>query len=332
MKAFFVVVIAFAATAFAVINPIYKEWEEWKLEHKPHYASNSEEMKRMKIFAENRRTVLSLNKQYENDPGGLRFALNKFADLTDEEFASIYLHEIPADIPRPAYLPRTKKTLQDYPKEKNWVEEGAVTSVKDQGECGSCFAFSVVGNMEGVYKITNGVLANMSVQQVVNCDHECSEYKGEQVCDSGCAGGLMTNALTYAVKNGMTSWERIPYWNHSLGWCNYNSTLTMFTFKDWRAVNGDEVDMVAALNEIGPLSVGVDATLWRFYRSGLFSLPCGKKMNHGVLLVGYGLHKEKEYWLIKNSWGKSWGENGYILLAREKDKCGVDSFVNTIIA
>ena len=223
------------------------------------------------------------------------------------------------------------KTLKDYPKEKNWVTDGAVTYVKDQGECGSCFAFSAVGNMEGVYKVAHGILPNISVQQIMNCDNDCTEYMGEKICDAGCAGGLMSNVMTYAVREGMTSWERIPYWAHSSR-CNYNKTLTMYTFSGWRAVKGTDEDMIAALNDVGPLSVGVDATVWRFYHSGIFSLVCGKKMNHGVVLVGYGVHNNKEYWLIKNSWGESWGEKGYIRLIREKDKCGINSFVNTILA
>jgi C1A family cysteine protease len=136
MKAI-VVVLALVASAFALVNPIYKEWNEWKLKYQPKYISNEEEEKRIKIFAQNRRRVLELNKLNANEPDGARFALNQFADLTPEEFAARYLHEIPHDFPRPAYLPPTKKTLKDYPEEKNWVEDGAVTEVKNQGNCSS---------------------------------------------------------------------------------------------------------------------------------------------------------------------------------------------------
>jgi len=185
--------------------------------------------------------------------------------------------------------------------------------------------------MEGVYKVAHGELPVLSEQQLVDCDHDCMQYKGEKSCDSGCDGGLMPNAMTYGIREGMTTEEKYPY-KAKAGTCTYNQSQALYHFKEWRAVNGTDVDMVAALNDIGPLSVGVDATLWQFYFGGIFSVICGKTLNHGVLLVGYGEHNGKEYWLIKNSWGPSWGEKGYIRLIREKDKCGVDNFVNTIIA
>jgi len=319
------------AAAFALVNPIYKEWDDWKREYAPKYASNEEESKRFRIFAENKRTVLKLNKMTANDPDGARFGLNQFADLTPDEFAAMYLHEIPSDFPRGKFLPPTKKTLKDYPKEKNWVEDGAVTEVKNQGNCGSCWSFSVTGNMEGVYKVAKGELPVLSEQQLVDCDHDCMQYKGEKVCDSGCDGGLMPNAMAYAIREGVTTEEKYPY-KAKEGTCVYNQSQALYHFSDWRAVNGTDVDMIAALNDIGPLSVGVDATLWQFYISGIFSVICGTTLNHGVLLAGYGEHNGKEYWLIKNSWGASWGEKGYLRLIREKDKCGVDNFVNTIIA
>jgi len=319
------------AAAFALVNPIYKEWDDWKRQYQPRYASNEEEDKRFRIFAQNKRTVLKLNAMTANDPDGARFGLNQFADLTSEEFAAKYLHEIPSDFPRGAFLPPTKKTLKDYPKEKNWVEDGAVTPVKNQGDCGSCWSFSVTGNMEGVYKVAHGELPVLSEQQFVDCDHECMIYKGQKSCDSGCDGGLMPNAMKYAIENGVTTEEKYPY-KAKAHTCSYNKSQALYHFSDWRAVNGTDVEMVAALNEVGPLSVGVDATLWQFYIGGIFSIICGTTLNHGVLLAGYGVHNNKEYWLIKNSWGASWGEKGYLRLIREKDKCGVDNFVNTIIA
>jgi len=326
-----VVVAALVASAFAIVNPIYQEWEAWKAQYKPQYASNEEEQNRIRVFASNKALVLKMNKMFENIPDGPRFGLNQFADLSPEEFASIYLHEIPKDFPRPSFLPSTNKSLSDYPKEKNWVQDGAVTPVKNQGQCGSCWSFSVTGNMEGVYKVAHGELPSLSEQQLVDCDHDCMEYKGQKVCDSGCDGGLMPNAMAYGIREGMTTESQYGY-KGKVGKCEYTSSMAKYHFKEWKAVNGNDKDMVAALNDIGPLSVGVDATLWQFYIGGIFSVICGTQLNHGVLLVGYGVHDNKEYWLIKNSWGASWGEKGYIRLIREKNKCGVDNFVNTILA
>jgi len=141
----------------------------------------------------------------------------------------------------------------------------------------------------------------------------------------------MPNAMTYAIRDGMTTEEIYPYTAKN-GKCRYVPNMTRYKFKDWRSVNGTDEDMIAALNDVGPLSIGVDATMWQFYFGGIFNLPCGKGLNHGVLLVGYGVHGSKEYWLVKNSWGASWGEKGYIRIIRDKDKCGIDNFVNTILA
>jgi len=318
------------AAAFALVNPIYKEWDEWKLKYQPKYASNEEEDKRFRIFAQNKRTILKLNEMTASDPDGARFGLNQFADLTSEEFVAKYLREIPSDLPRAPFLPPTKKTLKDYPKEKNWVEDGAVTAVKNQGECGSCWSFSVTGNMEGVYKVAHGELPILSEQQFVDCDHDCMQYMGQKSCDDGCNGGLMPNAMTYAVREGVTTEAKYPY-KAVAGKCTYEKSMGTYHFSAWRSVNGTDVDMIATLNEVGPLSVGVDATLWQFYIGGIFSVICGKTLNHGVLVAGYGEHNGKEYWLIKNSWGPSWGEKGYLRLIREKDKCGVDNFVHTVL-
>ena len=211
------------------------------------------------------------------------------------------------------------------------MDEGAVTPVKNQGSCGSCWAFSVTGNMEGVYKTAHGILPSLSEQQLVDCDHDCMEYKQQKSCDSGCNGGLMPNAMAYAIREGMTSEDQYPY-KGKAGTCNYTTGTGKYRFTAWASVNGTEENIIAALNDIGPLSVGVDANMWQLYMGGIFNLPCSRSLNHGVLLVGYGTQGKKDYWLIKNSWGASWGEKGYIRLIREKDKCGINDFVNTILA
>jgi len=147
------------------------------------------------------------------------------------------------------------------------------------------------------------------------------QYKGQSVCDSGCDGGLMPNAMAYAVREGVTTEAKYPYKGVD-GTCKYTPDQALYKFSGWRGVNGTDLDMIAALNEYGPLSVGVDATLWQFYFGGIFNFPlCGSTLNHGVLLVGYGTEKNKDFWIIKNSWGGGWGESGYIRLIRGKDKC-----------
>jgi len=331
-----IVCFALVASALAVVNPIYAEWEKWKNEYKPNYLTNEEHDRRFNVFAENKHKVLELNKKYADDVNGPRFALNKFADLTSEEFASMYLHAIPSDTPRSEPLPASVYSRKDYPKKKDWRDEGAVNPVKDQGMC-SCWPFSAAGNMEGVYKAAHGELPVVSMQQLIDCDHDCMIYHGVQRCNDGCETGLMPNAMSYAVREGMTSEKAYPYTGAN-GTCKYDpKTMTpIYHFSKWFQVNSNEDDMVAALNDVGPLSVGVDATEWQLYSGGIFNAKCGTMMNHGVVLVGYDSvtvsGKEVQFWILKNSWGSIWGENGYIRLVRGCDECGVNDFVNTVVA
>jgi len=311
--------------------PIHQQWTAWKTENHRLYGSAEEESRRFRNFMRNSKIVQALNKEYENVPDGARFGMTQFADLSKEEFAKLYLHPFDASSIKRDFLPATGTKLSDWPTSKDWVEDGAVTAVKNQGNCGSCWAFSVSGNAEGAYYVAHKELPLLSEQQFVDCDHDCMQYQGQKVCDSGCNGGLMPNAMTYAIREGVDTETEYPY-TGTEGTCKHTAA-GKYKFSSWKAVNGTETEMVAALNTYGPLSIGVDATMWQFYLGGVFSLPCGKSLNHGVLLVGYGVtDKQKEFWKIKNSWGKTWGEKGYIRLVREKDKCGVDNFVNTLIA
>lgn len=296
-------------TSASLSSPAAAAWEAWKAENHRMYGSPSEDRARFNIFVQNQKRIAEMNAKYADDPEGARFGVNQFADLTSEEFSHLYLHEMDVSGMKRTFLPPTHSKLSDWPESKDWVEDGAVTAVKNQGSCGSCWAFSVSGNAEGVYYVAKKELPLLSEQQFVDCDHDCMEYKGEKVCDSGCNGGLMPNAMTYAIREGVETETAYPY-KGTEGTCRHNITGT-YHFSNWAAVNGTDTEMVAALNTYGPLSVGVDATLWQFYLGGVFSIPCGKSLNHGVLLVGYGAtDKKKEYWKIKNSWGHTWGEKG----------------------
>jgi len=313
-----------------IAGSVETAWKAWKTEFHRVYGSLEEDKERFAIFAQNQKRVEKLNSLYASDPEGARFGLNQFADLSVEEFSRMYLHEIDASSIKREFLPPTNTKVSDWPEEKDWEADGAVTPVKNQGNCGSCWSFSVTGNAEGVYYVAKKELPVLSEQQFVDCDHDCMQYQGEQVCDSGCDGGLMPVAMQYAIREGIDTEESYPYKGTEKS-CQHTAPGP-YKFSKWAAVNGTEPEMIAALNTYGPLSVGVDANMWQFYLGGVFSLPCGKQLNHGVLLVGYGVtDKKKEFWKIKNSWGATWGEKGYIRLVREKDKCGVDNFVNTLL-
>lgn len=328
MRAFAALLFLAASAMAAPTEVTYKKFIDWSIQHGKVYATASEHSQKFENFRSNLALVNFLNRQNK----GATFALNQFADLSQQEFANQYLRQFPNNLVRKsnlAYNPR-----KEYPATFDWRDHGAVSAVKNQASCGSCWAFSATGNMEGVYQIKNKEMILFSEQQLVDCEHDCMLFPGttEQVCDEGCNGGLMPNAMTYAMREGMMTEADYPYTGKD-GKCKYDATKAKVKFSAWQWVGKNESAMVAALNDIGPLSIAVDATYWSYYSSGIYDSSCSStRMNHGVLLVGYGKEGTKDYWIIKNSWGTSWGEKGFMRLIRGKNKCGIENFVSTVIA
>tara|TARA_Y100000816_G_scaffold116068_1_gene81298 strand:- start:3095 stop:4192 length:1098 start_codon:yes stop_codon:yes gene_type:complete len=204
------------------------------------------------------------------------------------------------------------------PDSVDWVKKGAVTPVKDQGQCGSCWSFSTTGALEGAYYIKNKDLVSFSEQELVDCDNMKNGGR-----DHGCNGGLMDNAFNWIEKNGgLCTEESYPYQSgttRSPGTCEKScesvegSKIT--SFHDV-AKNSDDA-MMSALSE-QPVSIAIQADQkdFQLYKSGVFSGDCGTKLDHGVLVVGYGSDGENDYYLVKNSWSTSWGDKGYIKLGR----------------
>ena len=318
-------------TCFSLASAnVYDSFFNWTIEHGKVYNSVDERASRFNAFKSNYALVRHLNRQSN---GLCTFELNKFADLTQEEFAARYLNLIPVGKVSHRYILPYKKGVK-YPDSKNWVDDGGVTKVKNQANCGSCWAFSATGAMEGAWFVAHKQLPLISEQQLVDCDKECMDYPGttQKVCDEGCNGGLMPNAFNYAIKNGMETENDYPYRGVDQT-CKVDKSKIKYHFSKWVMIDDNEDAMVAALNTKGPLSVGVDATYWSFYSKGIYDSSCSSsRMNHGVLLVGYGSEGSTKYWIIKNSWDTTWGEKGYIRLIRGKNKCGVNNFVCTILA
>jgi C1A family cysteine protease len=207
------------------------------------------------------------------------------------------------------------------PTSVNWVESGAVSPVKDQGQCGSCWSFSTTGALEGAYYIKTNKLQLFSEQQLVDCDTLRNGGK-----DMGCNGGLMDNAFKWIEKNGgLCSEIDYPY-------ISGDTTKSASCNKECKTVDGSQVkgivdvppsDDNAMMNAIykQPVSVAIEADQREFqlYKSGVFTGACGTNLDHGVLVVGYGIDGNNEYYLVKNSWGEFWGKNGYIMLGKGKD-------------
>jgi C1A family cysteine protease len=252
----------------------------------------------------------------EHNAKGLswQMGVNQFTDLTQQEFSDLYL----------GYLPRQNdylRSLNEHVAPANqvladsldWRTKGAVTPVKDQAQCGSCWAFSTTGSVEGANQIKTGQLQSLSEQQLV----DCAGSAGNQ----GCNGGLMDDAFEYIIKNGGIGSEASYPYTAKDGKCNkVSSVATVSKYVDVK--KGDEAGLLSAVN-IEPVSVAVDAQSWSSYRSGVLTGFCGTSLDHGVLAVGYGTQGSTDYWLVKNSWGVSWGEQGYIRVARGSNKCGI---------
>jgi len=311
-------------------HPDYSDsWEEFKQKFQKQYDSEEEEGYRQSVWTSTVQMISDHNSEYENGEHDYNLGENELADLTPDEIKQRMngLMMSSADTSDGEVMV-TEAELKKLNKTVDWRQKGYVTEVKNQAHCGSCWAFSATGSMEGAHFKATGKLVSLSEQNLVDCSRK--EH------NMGCLGGLMDNAFKYVIANhGIDTEASYPY-NATTGkTCKYNSTdvgATISSFKD--IPRNSEMDLQKASATVGPISVGIDAHLptFHFYKSGVYHDPkCSSvHLDHGVLVVGYGTEqsngKGKDYWLVKNSWGETWGEKGYIKMARnKKNACGVAS-------
>ncbi|XP_041799152.1 cathepsin S, ortholog2, tandem duplicate 1 [Chelmon rostratus] len=295
-------------------------WDLWKKTHEKTYQNEVEDASRRELWEKNLLLITMHNLEASMGLHTYELGMNHMGDMTPEEIRQLFATlSPPTDIQRaPSAFAGTSGAA--VPDTMDWREKGCVTSVKMQGSCGSCWAFSAVGALEGQLAKKTGKLVDLSPQNLVDCSGKYGNH--------GCNGGLMHYAFQYVIDNqGIDSDASYPYVGRGQQ-CRYNPAYRAANCSRYSFLpQGDEQALKQALATIGPISVAIDATRPRFtfYKSGVYDdQSCSQKVNHGVLAVGYGTLNGQDYWLVKNSWGSRFGDEGYIRMARNKnDQCGI---------
>jgi C1A family cysteine protease len=313
------VLAAMAALAASANADMHEQFQEFMAKYSRNYKTAEERLKRFEIFVANMEDAAKLAK---NDPLAKHGHLTPFADWTIQEFAGLNRLKV------------TKATLEKHaakaitvessglatPSSFDWRDQGAVVGVKDQAQCGSCWAFSTVANLEGQNFLQNGQLISLSEQELVDCDSD----------DSGCNGGLPTNAFQDMIDNNMGLELESDYSYHAEdGACKAQQSLEKVFVSSYVQISQNEDNIATALMKYGPLSIGINATPMQFYMGGIsdpsFCNP--EALDHGVAIVAFGAEGGKKFWVIKNSWGTGWGEEGYYRIVRGKGACGLNRMV-----
>jgi C1A family cysteine protease len=285
------------------------------------YKTIEEEVNRFRIFRENLRIIDSHNLDIGQN---FTMGINQFTDLTPEEFKFLYASGLKTQVG--SYGCKSfSSSASGTPSVIDWRTLGAVTSVKDQGQCGSCWTFSATGAIEGAWAISTGKLVDLSEEQLVEC------ATGVSYGSHGCSGGQMEGAFKYVIEHGQCSLSAYPYTSGSgkSGACQKcTSVAHLSSCSDVKP--NDQLSLKAAVAQ-QPVAIAIEADTRYFqsYSSGvLTSSSCGTNLDHGVLIVGYGEESGQKYWLVKNSWSESWGQNGYVKIGRSESTndagiCGI---------
>jgi cathepsin L len=316
----FTVLVAYASATSLLDNA---EWQAYKLEHNKVYKNGIEELYRQKIWSSNAKYVQAHNEQAANGVHSFTLKMNKFGDMTNQEFVAFFngYNKTQTMTHKPSNKVFTKSVHATIPDEVDWRKSGYVTPIKNQEQCGSCWAFSTVAGLEGQHFKATGKLVSLSEQNLV----DCSQAQGNQ----GCNGGLMDQGFEYIKSNGgIDTEDSYPYAGVDQS-CKFDASNVGATLTSYVDVKSkDEEALTQAIATIGPISVAIDAShlAFQLYHSGVYNqVFCSEtRLDHGVTAVGYGKDGDKPFFLVKNSWGTGWGMDGYIQMTRNgKNQCGI---------
>ena len=327
MKKFLIaLLIALVSCNVEMDTMLHNQFQKFIKKYNKKYSSVNEYLARFEVFKMN---VMNLYKESQKYKTGI----TKFSDLTQQEFAKIYLNLNYDAMAVANFNPAHPSFSNAAPDSFDWRDKGLVTPVRDQGMCGSCWAFSTVANLEGLYYKLKGVAVDLSEQILVDCD----------TYDSACNGGLMEYAFQWIKENGMETEEDYPYTGYK-GSCKADpSKYIDMKVTGWKKLGSststwspvDEEEIKEFLYETGPLAIALNANPLQTYSGGILdktSSQCPVSgINHAVTLVGYGAESGVDYWIVKNSWGENWGENGYFRIRRGTGCCGVNCYITTAL-
>lgn len=324
MRVFYLVyLVAFPACCHSSFT-LNRAWKEWKDKHEKDYDNKTELSIRRAVWEKNLEKIWIHNQEAAAGKHSFTLGLNHLADMTADEVNEKLNGLKPEELSEARNVTLKGLSGLDVPTSVDWRERGLVSAVQNQGMCGSCWAFSSVGALEGQMSKLTGVLVQLSPQNLM----DCSVTDGNH----GCKGGYISKSYSYIIRNnGIDSEHFYPY-EHQTGSCRYSVRGKAGHCSNFHVLpRGDERVLQSVVASVGPVAVAVNAMLPSFhlYKGGIFYDPnCSPRgINHAVLVVGYGTDKGQDYWLVKNSWGATWGENGYIRMARNRNNaCGIASF------
>lgn len=289
------------------------KFQDFKLRYRKTYQNQAEEARRFNIFKENLLSIEEHNALYEQGLVPYQKDVNQFTDQTLEEFKTFLT--LSSSIKPHLNATKYVKSRHSRPGSIDW-RSTQVTRVKNQGSCGACWAFALTGSTEAAYYRKTGNLVSFSDQQLIDCTTDTN---------AGCRGGSFGTTYPYIETYGLESEDSYPYTGTD-DTCKYSASEVVARPTTFTYVESKNEDALAdAVANTGPVSVAIDASQLGSYGSGIFvDYVCQpESRNHAILIVGYGSENGQDFWILKNSWGDSWGENGYFRMLRGINECGV---------